>query len=97
MNAIDYIQILGYSAAALVIISFVYKPSHYIMRLINSLGCFLFIFFGVLINNEKNYGMPIILANATVLFLNLIYYFSAKNRVNNDAKEKNKSINNSSV
>lgn len=93
-----YIQILGYSAAILTIISFIYKPSHSLMRLINSLGCLLFIFFGVLINNnETNYGLPIVVANATILFINLVYYFIAKNKQAKEPKEKNKPTENTPI
>lgn len=95
---IEYIQILGYSAATLLIISFVYRPSHSLMRLINSLGCLLFIFFGVLINNnETNYGLPIVVANATILFINLVHYFLAKNKQTTESNSKTKSTENTSV
>ena len=58
-------EILGYIATAIVIFSFTIKNLKW-LRIVNTLGCFLFTIYGLLI-----LSMPIIITNVAIMIINL--------------------------
>ena len=58
-------EILGYVATAIVIFSFTIRNLKW-LRIVNTIGCFLFIVYGLFLLN-----MPIIITNAAVMIINL--------------------------
>lgn len=59
------IEILGYVATAIVIFSFTIRNLKW-LRIVNTLGCFLFTVYGLLI-----LSMPIIITNVAIMIINL--------------------------
>ena len=60
---------IGYLAMATVLISFLMK-SIIKLRIVNSIGCLLFVFYGILLNPIS---IPIILTNVIIFCINLFY------------------------
>jgi uncharacterized protein with PQ loop repeat len=60
-------EIVGYIASLFVLVSFLMKDIKK-LRLINSVGCMLFVIYGVLLN----FSIPIILTNTAILIINTI-------------------------
>lgn len=58
-------EILGYIATAIVIFSFTIRNLKW-LRIVNTLGCFLFTIYGLLI-----LSMPIIITNVAIMIINL--------------------------
>lgn len=67
---------VGYAAMATVLVSFLMKNIKY-LRIINSLGCLLFVFYGFVL---APISKPIIVTNAAILCINL-YYLGFKKKV----------------
>ena len=67
--AISYVEWIGYVAMATVLISFLMKSVNK-LRIVNSFGCLLFAFYGVLL---EPLSMPIIITNAAIFFINAYY------------------------
>lgn len=65
-------EIIGYLASFLVLISFLMKKMR-ALRVINTLGCTLFVAYGVLLG----FSWPIIITNLAIIIIN-IYYLSKK-------------------
>jgi len=63
-SIIDWI---GFLAMALLLVSFMMKNMTK-LRIINSFGCAVFIFYGVLMS-----GWPIIICNSAIVLINLYY------------------------
>ncbi|MBB3188028.1 YgjV family protein [Microbacter margulisiae] len=66
MNYIDY---LGYAASTAIVISFILKNVNSI-RIINSIGCLLFVTYGILLPS-----IPVIIANGAVIIINMYHLF----------------------
>ena len=64
----SFTEIIGYLASVTVLISFLMRDIRK-LRMVNCLGCALFVFYGVLLNSS----IPIIFTN-TVIFMVNIYY-----------------------
>lgn len=62
---------IGYAASAGVLLSFLMRDIR-TLRMINSVGCFLFIIYGFLLSS-----IPVILTNVIIVIIN-IYYLSKK-------------------
>lgn len=60
---------IGYLAMTTVLISFLMK-SIIKLRIVNSIGCLLFVFYGILLNPIS---IPIILTNVIIFCINLFY------------------------
>ncbi|MFY8138771.1 MAG: uroporphyrinogen decarboxylase [Flavobacteriales bacterium] len=60
-------EIVGYIASLFVLVSFLMKDIKK-LRLINSVGCMLFVVYGILLN----FSIPIILTNTAILIINTI-------------------------
>jgi len=63
----DYIDLIGYTATIIVIVAFMFDGIK--LRVINSIGCLLFITYGLL----HDIGIPIIITNSVILLINLKY------------------------
>lgn len=63
----DYIDLIGYSATIMVIVAFMFDGIK--LRIINSIGCLLFITYGLL----ASVGVPVLITNLVILLINLKY------------------------
>ncbi|UKM64645.1 uroporphyrinogen decarboxylase [Flavobacteriaceae bacterium GSB9] len=68
---IPWVEWLGYAAMATVLVSFLMK-SVYKLRIVNALGCLLFVFYGLAL---QPISKPIIITNLAILCINLYYLF----------------------
>jgi len=74
----DYTLFIGYSASAAIMLSFMFKNVKK-LRLVNSVGCILFILYGYLLD----WNWPLIIPNTFVLALN-IYHLSKRVELEDD-------------
>jgi hypothetical protein len=65
-------EYVGYAASALVLVSFLMKDIR-VLRIINSVGCVLFILYGALL-----FSIPVIVTNVAIVIINLFYLFRRK-------------------
>lgn len=70
---ISIVELTGYAAMATVLVSFLMK-SVIKLRIINSVGCLIFIIYGFLL---EPYSWPIIITNTFIFGIN-IYYLKFK-------------------
>jgi uncharacterized protein with PQ loop repeat len=75
MNDI-YIEWIGYTASFLVAVSFIFRKIKY-LRLVNSVGCFLFVIYGYFIDSY-----PVMIANLFILIMNIYHLKSNKDIIN---------------
>lgn len=73
ITATEYI---GYLASFMVLLSFMMKRIS-VLRLVNISGCILFIIYGFLMPTLR-IGLPIIIANTAILFVNAYYLLKPK-------------------
>jgi uncharacterized protein with PQ loop repeat len=66
---VSLVEWVGYSAMAVVLISFLMK-SVIKLRIVNSLGCLLFVFYGIML---EPLSKPIIITNTAILCINIYY------------------------
>lgn len=66
---ISIIEWIGYTATAVVLISFLMK-SVTKLRIVNAFGCLLFVFYGIML---EPLSKPIIITNMAILCINLYY------------------------
>lgn len=69
-------EYIGYLASLMVLISFTMKDVNK-LRLVNMTGCILFIIYGFLMPTLR-VGLPIIIANAAILGVNMFYLVKNK-------------------
>lgn len=69
-------EIVGYLASLIVLISFLMKNMK-TLRIINTIGCVLFVAYGILLN----FSIPIVLTNVAIVGIN-IYYLIKANKAN---------------
>jgi len=74
---INSTEIVGYLASLFVLLSF-FKKDIRQLRIINSVGCGLFVAYGVLLSS-----VPIIITNVAILLVNGYYLFLKKPEVEN--------------
>jgi hypothetical protein len=70
----EYVEYIGYTASFFVLLSFVMKKMMY-LRLINLVGCGLFIWYGLLLES-----WPIIITNAAIVLVNSFYLLRMKSK-----------------
>jgi hypothetical protein len=70
----SYTEYIGYIASGIVLLSFL-MGNIFVLRIINTIGCGFFIFYGVLLGS-----MPIILTNAAIVLINAYYLFLKNNK-----------------
>ncbi len=73
MNWIDWV---GYAAAALVVTSFVVSSNVRVIRMVNFFGAAVFVLYGFLLN----LNLPIIIPNVFIAFIQLYYLFIKKDK-----------------
>jgi len=66
---ISWIEWIGYAAMATVLISFLMKSVNK-LRIVNSFGCLLFVFYGFVL---QPISKPIIITNIAIFSINLYY------------------------
>jgi uncharacterized protein with PQ loop repeat len=69
-----YTEYIGYFASGIVLLSFL-MGNIFVLRIINTIGCGFFIFYGVLLGS-----MPIILTNTAIVLINAYYLFLKNNK-----------------
>lgn len=79
----ETLDLVGYAASAVVLISFFMK-SIKTLRIVNSLGCAIFILYGFLFDSVN---LPIIITNLGILLVNGYYLFIKKNDEIKEVKE----------
>ena len=72
----QFSEYVGYLASLLVLISFLMKNMTY-LRLVNTLGCIVFIAYGVLLPS-----IPIIITNAAIVMINSYYLLKGRKKTN---------------
>jgi hypothetical protein len=72
----QFSEYVGYLASLLVLISFLMKNMTY-LRLVNTLGCIVFIAYGVLLPS-----IPIIITNAAIVLINSYYLLKDRKKTN---------------
>ena len=70
----NYTEYVGYIASGIVLLSFL-MGNIFILRIINTIGCGFFIFYGVLLGS-----IPIILTNSAIVLINAYYLFLKNNK-----------------
>lgn len=68
---ISWVEWFGYLAMAAVLLSFIMK-SFTKLRIVNSFGCLLFVFYGFVL---QPISKPIIITNTAILLINFYYLF----------------------
>ncbi|WP_346240174.1 uroporphyrinogen decarboxylase [Mariniflexile soesokkakense] len=68
---ISCVEWIGYAAMATVLISFLMKSVNK-LRIVNSFGCLLFVFYGIML---VPLSKPIIITNTAILCINVYYLF----------------------
>ncbi|GAA4886010.1 YgjV family protein [Flaviramulus aquimarinus] len=71
---VSLVEWVGYAAMATVLISFLMKSVNK-LRIVNSLGCLLFVLYGVMLQPESK---PIIITNVAIFSINLYYLLQKK-------------------
>ena len=71
----NYTEYVGYIASGIVLLSFL-MGNIFVLRIINTIGCGIFIFYGVLLGS-----IPIILTNSAIVLINAYYLFLKNNKV----------------
>ena len=72
----DTTELVGYIAMAFLVVSFLPKQIRRI-RLINFIGCSLFVLYGILLV----WKWPLIVSNGLIALIQIYYLFIAKNKV----------------
>ena len=72
----QFSEYVGYLASLLVLISFLMKNMTY-LRLVNTLGCLVFIAYGALLPS-----IPIIITNAAIVIINSYYLLKGRKKTN---------------
>lgn len=70
----NYSEYVGYIASGIVLFSFL-MGNIFILRIINTIGCGFFIFYGILLGS-----IPIILTNSAIVLINAYYLFLKNNK-----------------
>lgn len=76
MFSFEYVELVGYAASILIAISLT-MTDIYKLRIINSLGCLMFVIYGL-----KLGVYPVALANAIIIIINIYNLYKLK-RTNN--------------
>ncbi len=72
------VEVIGYLASLGVLASFMFKNMRK-LRIVNTIGCILFIMYGLQMPTLR-IGLPIIITNAAIVCLNIYYLFIAKDK-----------------
>lgn len=72
-------EYVGYLASFMVLLSFTMKSVKK-LRIVNMMGCILFVLYGFLMPSFR-IGLPIIIANTAIFCVNLYYLLKTKNEM----------------
>jgi hypothetical protein len=72
-------EYIGYLASFMVLLSFTMKDVKK-LRMVNMAGCILFVVYGFLMPTLR-VGLPIIIANAAILGVNMFYLVKGKSKI----------------
>lgn len=75
---LELVEIMGYLASLGVLVSFTMKNVQK-LRIINTIGCLLFVIYGFMMPSLR-VGLPIIITNAAIIVINGYYLLQAKNK-----------------
>ncbi|WP_147678937.1 uroporphyrinogen decarboxylase [Algibacter pacificus] len=75
---ISFTEWVGYAAMATVLVSFL-MTSVINLRIVNILGCLLFVFYGIMLSPISK---PIIITNAAILCVNVVFIIRNKSTYN---------------
>ncbi len=71
----NYVEIIGYSASAFIMGSFLIFKNIKLLRIINGIGCLLFVVYGYFIDS-----WPIIIPNIFIFLVQIYYLFIHKDK-----------------
>lgn len=71
----NYVEIIGYSASAFIMGSFLIFNNIKLLRIINGIGCLLFVLYGYFIDS-----WPIIIPNIFIFLVQIYYLFIHKDK-----------------
>lgn len=71
----NYVEIIGYSASAFIMGSFLIFNNIKLLRIINGIGCLLFVLYGYFIDS-----WPIIIPNVFIFVVQIYYLFIHKDK-----------------
>lgn len=78
MFGISFTEFVGYLGAFFIVISFLMKGIIK-LRLTNTIGCVLFVVYGILLH----YSYPVIITNISITIINLYYLLRKKTNLSN--------------
>lgn len=76
MFSVNPVEWIGYAASVLIVISLM-MTSIIKLRIINSLGCFLFVIYGVYVK-----AYPVAISNAVIILINIYNLYNLKKEDN---------------
>lgn len=79
MFSVNYVEWIGYAASAFIVISLM-MTSIIKLRIINSIGCFLFVIYGMYVK-----AYPVVISNGLIILINMYNLYNLN-------KEDNKNI-----
>ena len=74
----NFIEYIGYAASACIVISLV-MTSIIKLRIINSIGCLLFVIYG-----SYTGAYPVVISNAIIILINIYYLYKLTRKSKND-------------
>lgn len=75
---LELVEIMGYLASLGVLVSFTMKNVQK-LRVINTIGCLLFVIYGFMMPSLR-VGLPIIITNAAIIAINGYYLLQSNNK-----------------
>ena len=78
MLSANFIEYIGYAASACIVISLV-MTSIIKLRIINSIGCLLFVIYG-----SYTGAYPVVISNAIIILINIYYLYKLTIKSKND-------------
>ena len=78
MLSANFIEYIGYAASACIVISLV-MTSIIKLRIINSIGCLLFVIYG-----SYTGACPVVISNAIIILINIYYLYKLTRKSKND-------------
>lgn len=74
MISADFVEYIGYGASIFIVISLM-MTSIVKLRVINSIGCFLFVLYGIYVS-----AYPVVISNAIIIVINIYNLYKLKNK-----------------
>lgn len=75
--SLETVDIVGYIATALVLLSFLSRSLTW-LRIINSVGCAIFVVYGVMLGN----AWPVIITNGLIFVINMYFLYTQSRKKN---------------